>query len=90
MKRMYIGICLAAIGLGVAGCASPGVQTRKQAVAGSVVGAAVGGIVGHQSGRGLEGAAIGGALGGAAGAVHGSADDVDRAPEDYPTPQPQY
>jgi hypothetical protein len=76
-KRILASICIAALAIGITGCAS-GPETKRGAVAGSVLGGVVGGVIGHQSGRGLEGAAIGAGAGALGGGALGSAKDQEK------------
>jgi outer membrane protein OmpA-like peptidoglycan-associated protein len=78
MKRTIAGLCVAALVLGLAGCASMN-KTEQGAIIGAGGGAVVGGIIGKIAGNTLLGALIGAAVGGAAGAYIGSYMDKQAA-----------
>jgi outer membrane protein OmpA-like peptidoglycan-associated protein len=78
MKKTIAGLCVAALVLGLAGCATMN-KTEQGAIIGAGGGAVVGGIIGKLAGNTLLGALIGAAVGGAAGAYIGSYMDKQAA-----------
>jgi len=71
MKKIISGLCVAALILGVSGCASMN-KTQQGAIIGAAAGTVVGGVVGKIAGNTIVGAIIGAAVGGTAGAIIGS------------------
>jgi uncharacterized membrane protein YebE (DUF533 family) len=70
---------------GLAGCATTGEHTRRDAAIGAATGAVIGGIIGHQSGETGAGAAIGAAAGGIAGAAYGDRRDREETERENAT-----
>lgn len=78
MKKIVSLVLIAALLVGVAGCASMSRQ-EKGAVIGAGSGAVIGGVIGKQAGNTALGAILGAAVGGAAGAYIGNYMDKQAA-----------
>lgn len=78
MGRMPKIILVSAMGITLAGCATPSTMshTGAGAVGGTAIGAATGAIIGHHSGHAGGGALIGAAAGALGGALLGNAEDA--------------